>query len=346
MKKSLIALAVLGSFAGAAAAQSSVTLYGLIDVGYGQKNGGVYESGATTADRTTAKKFQQVGSENATSRWGLKGSEDLGNGLKANFNLEQGFTPETGATNSNGFDRAAWVGLSGGFGEVRAGRITALLSQVLGQYDLTGAPNTTSAYGNAGLSSIASFYGTTTSSRRSSQIQYLTPSFSGFSAQASYITKNDSTITSAKNVWALGLNYQIGGFSVGGAYESKVSDADLAGSSSGAWGVGAKYDFGVAVVSANYFDNHFANQGKGYGLGVAAPIGAFTVGAQVVRNTGAYTAVGGDKLKPLTYEVFGNYAFSKRTSAYLNYGRLNGDAQTFQLATSKNSWGLGLIHKF
>ena len=115
MKKSILALAVLGAVSGAASAQSSVTVYGLVDVAL------VRESGAATGAST--KITSGVG---AGSRLGFKGSEDLGGGLSALFLLENGFQADTGAMGQGGllFGRQAYVGLQGGFGTVTIGPST------------------------------------------------------------------------------------------------------------------------------------------------------------------------------------------------------------------------------
>jgi predicted porin len=113
MKKSLMALAVLGMMAGTAQAQSSVTVYGRIDASLMHNNpfGG---AGQWSVDSGTI----------SGSRWGLMGSEDLGGGLKLNFDLEQGFAIDTGAAAVAGqqFSRQAWIGVSGDFGEIRVGK--------------------------------------------------------------------------------------------------------------------------------------------------------------------------------------------------------------------------------
>src|SRR5450830_1601040 len=111
MKKSLIALAVLAA-SGAAMAQSSVTLYGVADVGFAHENNG-----------NTSVSRMDSGNLNG-SRWGLKGSEDLGGGLKAIFTLEAGFSLDTGAQADAArmFNRQSFVGVSSGFGTVKLGR--------------------------------------------------------------------------------------------------------------------------------------------------------------------------------------------------------------------------------
>src|SRR5659263_234141 len=142
MKKSLIALAVLAA-SGAAMDQSSVTLYGLVDLWVGSAkfdNGtGVTLPSAKVAklDAGTTQTLMQSGGVNG-SRWGLKGSEDLGGGLKANFDLQQGIAVDTGASSSAlAFHRAAWVGFSGGFGAVKLGRIPTAYYDAEGGFDGT-----------------------------------------------------------------------------------------------------------------------------------------------------------------------------------------------------------------
>lgn len=373
MKKSLIALAVLGSFAGAAAAQSTATLYGKIDVGYGVGNGGTYEK-----SQGNDSKFQQWGNSRTTSRWGLKGSEDLGNGLKAYFNLESKIAPETGASGS--FDRAAIVGLSGSFGAIQAGRQTTVMNNVLGQFDVSGTPNLTSATGNAGISAISQKLGGTTYARVDSAIAYISPNFSGFQMQAALVLKNDDILgvegkntgdvdfwgnpilLSAKNIYTLGFTYNYGNFTVGAAYESKLYDG-----MSASWGLGLKYDFGSFVLSGGYTDNHMDADGKGFYIGAKAPIGAFTIGAQIGYNTDVeysdtkfvwlpnanmngfdlWSFTGTEKAKPWALEVFATYDLSKRTQLYAQAGAISGDNYDYFMGGSrKYSASFGIIHNF
>lgn len=114
-------MTVLGAFAGAASAQSNVTVYGVVDLGIAHENNGGAVGSVTRLDS---------GNLNG-SRLGFKGTEDLGGGLSANFQLENGFSADTGALGQGGllFGRHAWFGLSGGFGTVKIGR------QILPVYD-------------------------------------------------------------------------------------------------------------------------------------------------------------------------------------------------------------------
>lgn len=127
MKKSLIALAVVGAFAGAASAQSNVTLYGIADIGIGmQDRGSGLSITGTNPIATTPLSSDSVmavfSGVQSTSRFGIRGSEDLGGGLKAIFNMEAGVQYDTGGNDSTFFQRRTIVGLGTSFGEFRLGR--------------------------------------------------------------------------------------------------------------------------------------------------------------------------------------------------------------------------------
>ena len=146
MKKSLIAIAALAAV-GAASAQSSVTLYGLADVYAGQSKTVETENTPAGIVKTEVKKtgFNSGGLQG--SRVGVKGVEDLGNGLKAVFNYEMGFDAIDGALTENGssgvgFGRRAVVGLQGGFGSVLLGRDYTPLFNLLTASTPNGMANT------------------------------------------------------------------------------------------------------------------------------------------------------------------------------------------------------------
>lgn len=136
MKKTLVALAVLGSFAGVASAATSVTLYGTVDAGYegwnfgkdfsGEGSGFVQGSGYT-------KDGLSIGTSEKNSKIGVRGQEDLGNGLAAIFTLEGGVGADNGETNAGQlFNRESTVGLKGSFGEVKIGRAKSQMELALG----------------------------------------------------------------------------------------------------------------------------------------------------------------------------------------------------------------------
>ena len=123
MKKTLVALAVLGSFAGVASAATSVTLYGTVDAGY---EGWSYGKDLSTRNNT----FVQGGTSEANSKIGVKGQEDLGNGLAATFQLEGDVNADVGSADL--FNRESTVGLKGAFGEVKVGKSKSQMELALG----------------------------------------------------------------------------------------------------------------------------------------------------------------------------------------------------------------------
>ena len=284
-------------------------------------------------------KFQQWGNSKATSVWGLAGEEDFGGGNKIYFQLESELNPETGEGGDALFGEAAYIGIAGNFGSVQAGRQSTVNSNILGEYDVSGAPALTSSLGNAGVSGDAQRYSGETYSSADSALLYISPDFSGFSFQAALVLKNDAIISAGKNVYSVGAVYEIGDFSVGAAFESKLADG-----MSASWGLGASYDFGSFLVAASYFDNHLDADGKGFSVGVIMPINAFEVGVQIAYNTDA--SDGADDIEPLAWELFANYNLSKRTQLYAQYGGMNKDAQTFNDASRKYSASFGIIHNF
>jgi len=166
MKKSLIALAVLAS-TGAAMAQSSVALYGIIDVNL--------QSTKTTGD--VRKNLLESGGVNG-SRWGLKGEEDLGGGLKTVFKLESGFSVDTGAGSSSGlFNRTSYVGLAGSFGEVRFGNVRTAYDDV---------SIVTDPLWDSLLAPAYSVWHQNYKATPGNSIYYVTPNLSGVTVAASY----------------------------------------------------------------------------------------------------------------------------------------------------------------
>lgn len=346
MKKTLVVMAACASV-GAAHAQSSVTLYGRIDASVG--NTKVTSGGATVSDPGTS-----ISSGASTgSRWGLRGVEDLGSGLKLNFTLEQGFDVDDGSASSSGlaFNRQAFVGLSGGFGSLNIGRQYDLIDQFTGNYDV---------FGNTGFSA-QSFAATTTSSvssaladrglgnyvsRQSNAVQYATPTIGGFQAKLFWAPGEDRVagVNSAGRNYGLGLNYGNGPFNVGGAYqvnrEGGASDIRN-------WVVGSGYDFGVAKVFAQYEGGENKNlagaKDDGYSLGVTVPMGAFQFIASYAAED---QKLAGAKISETkAFGLQGQYALSKRTYVYAAYR--NGEVEPVAGdATKERKYGLGLVHEF
>ncbi len=262
MKKSLLALAVLGAFAGAAQAQSSVNIYGIVDTGV------VYTSKAVNAaGNGTGSKFGINSGIMQGSRIGFKGSEDLGNGLKAVFNLETGFRNDTGAlddskTSNTLFRRKSVVGLAGGFGTVLLGRQTDF-ADVISSYTSVG-----DFYGVTGA--VAHNLDRLEGSRTNNAISYTSNSISGLTANAMYGFGEQAGQTSAGQAFSGGLKYDNGNLGLAATYyQSKqgstpadttllvgttgLGDATNAGNSAlKVLTLAASYQFGPARVYGNY----------------------------------------------------------------------------------------------
>ena len=305
MKKSLIALAAAAA-TGAAFAQSSVTLYGVADIGF-QKVTGV-----------SAKLNSSSTLNNGTSRWGVRGVEDLGGGLKASFNFEQGLSLDDGAA-SSGFARAAYMALGGGFGELSLGRRLNPAHSTAAAWELTGTAN---------YSAVASQFGAVLNGiRYNNMVMYTSPSFGGVTLQYAHVLKGDRAPSPNKATNDLSLRYAAGPLAVAANYNKNGEDSE------GSWHVGGRYDFGFVKVAASYIDPK--NTAKGFTVGASAPFGPFTFTVDLARDT---------KAKDTDLVVESKYALSKRTffyAAYLNDGNKKAGA-----LGGKNGFGLGVRHNF
>ena len=291
MKKSLIALAVIG-FSGAAMAQSSVTLYGVADAAVGKMGKGKTEMISAGV------------MNNGTSRLGVRGVEDLGGGLKAGFNFETGLSLEDGATSTAGggyWGRAANLWLGGNWGTFKMGRTLTPSFYGVATWELTGTANCSvigNTYGFAGAGA-----------RNSSQFSYKTPNLGGFNAELGYIAKPDNGGNSKWDVNAIYANGPIGvGLSANKAQNSKTN-----------WSLGGKYNFGNFALAASYHDAKIRDR-RGFGLGGTATFGAASVTLDLTRDT---RNGGGKKYTNGLLEA--KYALSKRTFMYGAYLRLDGN---------------------
>ena len=309
MKKSLIALAALA--ATASFAQSSVTLYGQFDAGvYSLNKANGTDSRVVYGDGAT---FSNV--------WGMRGSEDLGGGLKANFNLESDIQTNNGGTNQNGlFRRQANVSVGGGFGEVKVGITTnpliatnGLLMPVSGNSVSTA---TSSAMG------YADFY-------TKNAVTYTSPSLSGLTAQLQYGFSNNIESAGDGSVTAGSLAYVNGPLAIRYAFqdrkEAAINAANSGANASSSTAIakakksqvlGARYDMGALSFGLAYLENKTAaNLGDplakvtGYQAGVGYTTGAWLLGA-------TYTKSENSSLTNLQ----ARYALSKRTSLIAQAG--------------------------
>lgn len=335
MKKTLIALAVLAA-SSAAMAQSSVTLYGRLDAGLGQTK--------TTINGVGEKQVGINSSNLNTTYWGLKGSEDLGGGLRANFNLQSRFALDTGAVSGDMFSRLAIVGLSGAFGSVDLGRnytaYDTLRSATNNVFDSNFATNS-AVWGNG----IADY-----SLRTSNSVTYTSPNFSGFSGAVGYAfgeNKNVATNVngSATDTASLHIKYANGPLLVGYAYQEEKQLAVANVQDKNKYNlIGATYDLGVAKIVGSY--NTAKNntlKDKEYSVGVSAPFGAATVAAGYSSSKSeGFNA----NNKGTGYSLVGTYDLSKRTTLYVGYMQSKTQTVNGSIETKATNVATGIRHTF
>ena len=324
MKKSLIALAVLVA-SGAAMAQSSVTLYGVIDLGVGKLGS---PKGAAQKEKFSMQSSGLV--NNGVSRIGFRGVEDLGGGLKAGFNYEQGINAENGAILDGGYNRQSNVWIEGAFGQFRMGRSYAPSYNGMEAWELLGAPN---------YSVVANTFGFVGAGpRNSSQFSYKTPDLSGFSAEVAFVTKQEHAgIGGDRHKVDANLKYVNGPLGAAFSY-NKVSKEKAN------YALGAKYNFGTFALAASYNDarnlvvSGNAVRRSGFSVGGIVTYDNMSLALDVTRDTKNQNATNSAiKYKKYTNAVVeAKYALSKRTFVYADYLRLD----------SLNNYGLGLRHNF
>lgn len=341
MKKSLIALAVLAA-SGAAMAQSSVTLYGVVDAFVGSNKLEVNGVG----QRQTVVDTSGVNG----SRWGLKGSEDLGNGMKAIFQLESGFDASTGASGQGGllFGRQAFIGLNTGFGTVSLGRqysaYDALHSATNHNYDAFTFNAATGTVGGKGVGVSANGMADYTS-RVNNSIAFTSADYSGFSGAVVYGFGENKTATQDKaDSVSVHIKYANGPLLVGYAFQQEeVQGRD--GKDKNKYNlVGATYDFGVVKLNGSYNtakNNTFKD--KEGNIGVVVPFGAAAISAGYVRSKSEGLGV---ERTGKGYSILATYAVSKRTGLYAGAQNTKAYVLNSPLETQSTVYGLGVRHSF
>lgn len=343
MKKSLIALAVLAA-SGAALAQSSVTVYGRLDASVGSEKIGA--PGVASISKLYSGNL-------TTSRLGFRGVEDLGGGLKAIFTIETGLNIDAPSASSLG-DRAAFVGLTGGFGTVKLGRhdtsfddirdlmvssnvwdsgVFATTETVVG----TGAGST----GNNGVGGIRDY-----GDRASNQIRYESPSFGGVSFGLSH--GFDETANVSNDVSAFNIRYKAGNLDVGAAYQENAQENALGvlTTTNKHSTVAAAYNFGAFRVSGGWNQAKTTANLKAntYTIGANAPVGAwdFSLG----YSTGKAKLNGTTTEKGDAFSAGVVYNMSKRTRLYglLTNGDIENGAGVKQ--RQRDIYAVGVAHVF
>jgi predicted porin len=262
MKKTLVAVSVLGAFAGSALA-ADVQLYGILDTGVGYSHIDMDTSGVDDVDS-----FEMKSGVGSGSRWGLKGTEDLGNGLTVGFILENGFDSDDGSEDSTGvmFNRESSLFLEGSFGKLAFGRMGALNSgqSSWSKVGMINAFGTSYGEFTAQASNVFSLAG-----QWDNMIAYETPDFAGFKLFTQYgMGSNDNENESSSNrFYSLGVTYNNGPFA--GYFAVDSINYKTAKFSKGEWPnngddiddsltvtLGGSYDFDVVKIylGAQYFD--------------------------------------------------------------------------------------------
>ena len=364
MKKTLVAVAAL-AFVGAAFAQSTVTLFGSIDASVGKNqlkqtgaNGVFPGSFAGDVGPNVGSGFQNG------SRWGMRGVEDLGGGMRAEFNLTNGFSVDTAAAAQGGllFGREAWVGIGGGFGMVSLGRQVTILANgpwaITGgyaNYDAWAGTTFNGGFGNAG--SIAH-----DAVRKNNSIQYATPNLGGFTGTLMWAPGENGVAGGANNsnYWSLGLGYVNGPINVQFGYESDKVGATLGtaaagfpvtiaaspvGSNQKQWTLAATYDLGVVKLGASIERASLLTlDDKGYALSASAPLGPVSLDFEYAREkttiAGAYVS----KANAINLRV--NYPLSKRTKLYVLFS--DGKSETAVVGSKQelDRFQVGMRHVF
>ncbi|WDZ95911.1 porin [Herbaspirillum sp. WKF16] len=378
MKKTAFALAALGLIASTAAqAQSSVTIYGLIDTGVtymsNVKKAGVNENGSRFGvDSGTA----------SSSRIGFRGTEDLGGGLKAIFVLENGFNGDNGGMNSAGviFDRKSVVGLSGSFGTVTVGRQADYLDDIGSKYT---SAQTFGSNGQKGAH--ANNIDRTSTGRNDNSVRFDTANLSGFTGSLYYAFGEVAGQTSAGQGFGIGGNYANGPFGIGAAYfQTKLSAAQTTPPAAAGdtnlktFTIGSSYQFGPAKLYGAWSQGKrptAANQATRLSsVGAARKANIFDIGVDYTLNQNlhllgsvihsrmdfnrAANSTFSGKGKTTQFNLGVDYFLSKRTDVYamwsnlraqdvVNPGVINNAADFGAYDDStQNVLRVGLRHKF
>ncbi len=258
MKKTLLAAALAAGFTGAAHAETSVVLYGIVDAGVGYE-----QTKVTQGDNwTKTRDIGLIDGVKGGNRWGLKGAEDLGNGTSAIFQLESGFTLGNGRSTLGGrlFGRQAYVGLKGeNWGTLSLGRQYNIAEKFIAPLSPFGV-----SYKQAGVLNGA--FGASTYARMDNSIKFMTPSLSGFRLGIGYAGKNTKTESEMGGVretekntsnWiTVGAGYENGPIEIGVSYDRFRTDVrgtngDLKGTTH-MWNLFGTYDFDVVKLHLGY----------------------------------------------------------------------------------------------
>jgi predicted porin len=295
-------------------------MYGIMDLGYGSVTEET-DAGVQTKKTTGMSSGVQSG-----SRWGLKGTEDLGGGLKASFQLESAITADTGA--STGFTRTSKVALSGGFGTVSLGRQYTPTFSLISGTDVTGTDGT----------ATSDLYA---ASRADSMFMYTSPSINGVTFVVG--TSGDSVEAAAGTATKAQLNdmtvtYAAGPLMVGvGSSSSQATTSGVAGAKTKQTTIAGTYDMGMVKLYLNNANSKVSGVStKETNYGVKMPMGAVTLLAGYGKNKADSSTSSTD------YTIGADYSMSKRTNGYARVFK----KQAVNAGTVTDGFYVGVRHSF
>ena len=358
MKKTLAAVAVLGAFAGSALA-ADVTLYGVIDTGLNWTQ-------TKTTGSSAVDKFSMASGQNSGARWGLRGTEELGDGWKVGFNLESAFNGDDGTMEKRLFHRESLLFVQSPYGELSMGR-TGALDAGTGRYNLMGSGATAMGTGwdKVGKSNKVLLG---TGDRMDNTVTYQSPSFAGVTVYAQASLKKDSTkadtatatytegSSDADRYYALGAKFSAEGLNTGLVVSmNDYSRFDMTQKDDDGYTVSGfvNYDFGMVkpMLAAQYWDNGkkdgVATKGYGVVIGATAPVLGGTLKATAGWNDAEYVEDNGTDLNNWMVGFGYEYKLSKRTTIYTAAGYTEEKTKAATTIKTKTSEVMaGLVHTF
>lgn len=319
MKKSLLTLAVFSGFTSVAYAQSNVTMYGAMDIGL------IKETGSTLA----------LG-RGDNNKLGFKGTEDLGNGLSANFRVEMRFEPDTGTTESNGrrplFQGRSVMGLSGAFGTIKLGRDLTAVQDPIADFDPFGFQTVGTLDAIVGNYSSDPSYAGSSGNRFSNGVYYSTPLMGGFQVNATLASKEglNGGPQLNSNPYSFSATYANGPVAALVGVERSTAEDKF-------WTVSGSYRVGVANLIASYSKLNRVVGVKDsnwlVGADIAVGAGSVKVGYGQIKPDNA----GADKQASLGYW----YNLSKRTMLYTDVTN-----RKPAVGDSSHAFDMGIHHTF
>ncbi len=325
MKKTLIVAAALSAIAGTAAAQSSVTLFGVVDI-----NGQYVRNSSSTKDKAELRRMSAGGLNG--SRLGFRGVEDLGSGLKAAFHLESGFNADDGSSSAatQFFNRRSTLGLMGGFGEVRIGRDFSTTYNLISKFD---------AFDGSGFGQFANLQaklGATveTLGRSSNQVSYFLPKDIGGVYGQVAAAPGEKAAGSRYAGFLVG--YAADGLDVAGGFSTtrdQVGATPGVGNNLNVATLGASYDLKMVKVMAAFTQYKLDKRKAGLiMLGVTAPVSSSGLVKVSVANLDQSTSVSStdpfNKLDAMQAALGYEHNLSKRTALYSTLSYIKNKATT------------------